>query len=223
MVQVQPFFAVPFGFAQLENCAPLNAELRALFLQRASEGAKYANSRPLTQRNGQVFESEFQLFRAAEPAVQRLKEFCWSSLLSVIAELNKYDEQTMRRLLIYSDSWFHVTRRGGFFGLHNHPNASWSGVYCVSPGEHDADKPDSGLLSFVNPATMSAMHADAANANLRGAFGTGIRHVRFEPGQLVLFPSCILHDVKPFEGEGDRITVAFNCWFNLKDDAPPRV
>lgn len=218
MVQVQPFFAVPFGFAQLENCASLNGALRALFLQRSAEGAKHANPRPLTQRNGQVFESDFQLFSAPEPAVQQLKQFCWSSLLGLIAELNKYDEATMRRLLIYSDSWFHVTRRGGFFGLHNHPNASWSGVYCVSPGEHDPGKADSGLLSFVGPATISALHVDAGNANLRGAFGSGIRHVKFEPGQLVLFPSWILHDVKPFEGEGERITVAFNCWFTLKDD-----
>ena len=207
MVQVQPFFAVPFGFAQLENCATLNADLRALF----------------TQRNGQVFESEFQLFRAPDAPVQQLKQFCFSSLLGLIAELNKYDEATMRRLLIHSDSWFHITRRGGFFGLHNHPNARWSGVYCVSPGQHDADKPDSGLLSFVNPATMSAMHSDAANANMRGAFGTGIRHVKFEPGQLVLFPSWVLHDVKPFEGDGERVTIAFNCWFDLKDDAPKRV
>ena len=43
--------------------------------------------------------------------------------------------------------------------------------------------------------------------------------MKFEPGQLVLFPSWILHDVKPFEGEGERITVAFNCWFKLKDEA----
>ncbi len=219
-LQVQPFFAVPFGFAQLENCTGLNAELRALFLQRESQGARYANPRPLTQRNGQVFESEFQLFRAAEPAVQQLKQFCWSNLLGMVAELSKYDDATMRRLLIYSDSWFHVTRRGGFFGLHNHPMASWSGVYCVSPGQHDADKPDSGLLTFVNPATTAAMYVDAATANLRGAFGYGTRHVNFEPGQLVLFPSWVLHDVKPFEGEGERITVAFNCWFSLKDDVP---
>ena len=54
--------------------------------------------------------------------------------------------------------------------------------------------------------------------SMRGPFGNGIRHVKFEPGQLVLFPSWILHDVKPYEGEGERITVAFNCWFSLKDD-----
>jgi hypothetical protein len=219
VVQVQPFFAVPFGFSQLENCAQLNAELRALFLQREAEGAKYANPRPLTQRNGQVFESNFQLFRGEEPAVQQLKQFCWSNLLGIISELCTYDQPTMRRLLIYSDSWFHVTRRGGFFGLHNHPMASWSGVYCVSPGEHDADKPESGILAFLNPGTPSAMYLDAATAGMRGPFGTGIRYVKFEPGQLVLFPSWVMHDVKPFEGEGERITVSFNCWFSLKDEA----
>ena len=81
----------------------------------------------------------------------------------------------MRRMQIFNDCWFHVTRRGGFFGLHNHPMASWSGVYCVEPGQHDADKPDSGMLTFVNPATLSAMYQDAATAAIRGPFGTGIR------------------------------------------------
>jgi len=27
----------------------------------------------------------------------------------------------------------------------------------------------------------------------------------------------VLHDIKPFEGEGERITIAFNCWFTLPD------
>lgn len=221
VVQVQPFFAVPFGFAQLENCAQLNAELRALFLQREAEGAMYANPRPLTQRNRPVYESNFQLFRSPEPCIQQLKKFCWSNLLGMIGELSGYDAATMRRMLIYNDCWFHITRRGGFFGLHNHPMASWSGVYCVDPGRHDADKPDSGMTTFLNPSTISAMYQDAATASLRGPFGTGIRYIKFEPGQLVLFPSYILHDVKPFEGEGERITVAFNCWFSLKDEPPP--
>ena len=66
MVQLQPFFAIPFGFAQLENCAQLNAELRAHFLKLEAEGAKHANPRPYTQRNSPVFESNFQLFRSKE-------------------------------------------------------------------------------------------------------------------------------------------------------------
>ena len=50
-------------------------------------------------------------------------------------------------------------------------------------------------------------------------YGYQIANLRLEAGQLVLFPSWVLHDVKPFEGEGERITVAFNCWFTLPEQA----
>jgi uncharacterized protein (TIGR02466 family) len=219
LIEVTPFFAVPFGFAKLESCTILNGELRALFLRRAAEGSCYANPRPLTHRNRQVFESEFQVFRWPEPCVQSLKQFCWNHMLQMIGALNDYDGAVLERMLIYCDSWFHITRRGGFFALHNHPNASWSGVYCVDPGQHDPDSQESGLLSFVNPALVSAMHMDAAMANLKGPFAPSIRHVQLKAGQLVLFPSWILHDVKPFQGEGERITVAFNCWFESQQPA----
>jgi uncharacterized protein (TIGR02466 family) len=219
MPEIVPFFAVPFGFAKLDNCAALNQQLRTLFIARAAEGEQHANPRPLTQRNPQVFESNFGLFRSPDRCIQQLKEFCWGHLLKFVCDLNGYDEAARNRLLLYSDAWFHVTRRGGFFGLHHHPNASWSGVYCVDPGRHDPGKRDSGLLSFMNPAITSAMYVDAANANLSGAFAYNIRHVQFEPGQLVLFPSWVMHDVKPYEGEGERVTVAFNCWFQMKDAA----
>ena len=32
MAEILPFFAVPFGFAKLENCTPLNQELRTRML-----------------------------------------------------------------------------------------------------------------------------------------------------------------------------------------------
>jgi uncharacterized protein (TIGR02466 family) len=222
MAQITPFFAVPFAFARRDNPAPLNEELRQLFLAREAEGARHANPRPLTQRNAQVFESHFRLFDSPELCIRQLKEFCWQQLIQVVCELNRYDAAVVKRLLIYADSWFHITRRGGFFALHNHPMASWSGVYCVDPGRHDPDKPESGLLSFVSPTVTSAMFLDAATANLQQPYGYHIRSLRLEPGQLVIFPSWVLHDVKPYQGEGERITVAFNCWFQLEGDVPPR-
>ena len=217
MAEIVPFFAVPFAFADCENCASLNYELRRLFAQRAAAGAEYANALPLTQRNAQVFESRFDLFRWPERCVQQLKEFCLRNLLQLVCEINGYDEAMARRLLIQHDSWFHLTQRGGFFGLHNHPNASWSGVYCVDPGHHDEGKLESGLLSFVSPMATTGMFVDAATRGRTGAYASNGRQVRLTPGQLVLFPSWVLHDVKPYEGDGDRITVSFNCWFGLEE------
>jgi uncharacterized protein (TIGR02466 family) len=214
-LRISDMFAVPCGMTQMADCNALNAELRALFLSREAEGRTYANPRPLTQRNPQTFESHFDLFRWPEPCVQRLKDFCWAHLLNFVGALQGYDRATCERLLIYNDAWFHIMRRGAFFGLHNHPMASWSGVYSVHAAPSDANKPDSGLLCFVNPCVTSAMYMDSANNMLRPPFDVGFRTFRLEPGQLVLFPSWLLHDVKPYEGDGERITVAFNCWFSM--------
>jgi len=211
-------FAVPFSFSRHPQHDRLNPALKRTLFALESSG-KAANPRPQTQRNAALFESHFNLFRHADPAIQELKEFCWDQLLAVIGHLNGYDLPTLHRLQIYNDCWFHITRRGGFFGLHNHPNASWSGVYCVDPGQHDPGKRDSGRLTFVNPTIMSAMHIDAGISNMQLPYAHQVSVLSLEPGQLVIFPSWVLHDVKPFEGEGTRITIAFNCWFTLPDAA----
>ena len=209
-------FAVPFAFSRYPAHARLNPALRRHILGQEKSGTA-ANPRPLTQRNAATFESHFNLFRDDDAAVQELKTFCWDQLLAVIGRLNGYDLQTLHRLQIYNDCWFHVTRRGGFFGVHNHPNASWSGVYCVEPGLHDAGKKESGMLSFINPMITSAMHMDAGILKMQLPYGYQVASVSLEAGQLVIFPSWVLHDVKPFEGQGERITIAFNCWFTLPD------
>jgi Putative 2OG-Fe(II) oxygenase len=207
-------FAVPFAFGHYAAHAPLNAALKRVLFALEKSGTA-ANPRPFTMRNTAVFESHFNLFRDPDPAIQELKAFCWDQLLNVVGQLNGYDIPTIKRLEIYNDCWFHISRRGGFFGLHNHPNASWSGVYCVDSGQHDPGKPDSGLLSFVNPMLMTSMHIDAGVAKIPLPYGNQIASARLGAGELVIFPSWVLHDVKPFEGEGERITIAFNCWFNL--------
>jgi uncharacterized protein (TIGR02466 family) len=211
-------FAVPFSFGRYSEHERLNPALKA-YVFAQEKGGRAANPRPNTQRNAATFESHFNIFRDSEPAIQELKVFCWDQLLAMIGQLNRYDLATLQRLQIFNDCWFHITRRGGFFGVHIHPNASWSGVYCVDPGRHDPDKKDSGLLSFINPMISNAMHLDAGNARLQLPYSFEIAHVALEAGQLVMFPSWVPHDVKPYEGEGERITIAFNCWFALPDPA----
>ena len=209
-------FAVPFSLAVHPEQQRLNAGLKRYVFQHEKDGGG-SNPRPITQRNDAVYESHFDLFRVNDPAIQELKAFCWNQLLSFVAGLNGYDLATVSRLEISNDSWFHVSRRGGFFGLHNHPNASWSGVYCVDPGRSDPGNEGSGLLSFVSPMLTSGMYQDAGNVKMKRPYATGLAQLTLVPGQLVMFPSWVLHDVKPFEGEGERITIAFNCWFRLPD------
>lgn len=219
MFQITPAFAVPFIEAQLPNADALNAELHALFVAREAEGGKYRNPATSMRINPGLFESDFNLFSWTEPCVLALREFCWSALSRAIAQLNGYGAAEMDALHILSHTWFHVTRRGGWFGLHNHPMASWSGVYCVSAGRDDGTHPDSGVLHFANPNALANMYVDGANNRIRAPYGMNGKRFMLKPGQLVLFPSWVQHEVFPFHGDGERITVAFNCWFRFGDEA----
>ena len=209
MANINPLFSVPFVLDQLADCASVNQPLRELFIRRESQGARFANPNPYTPRNTQLFESNFDLFTWPDASIAVLREFCLSRVAQTVAELNQYDGAHMARLSIVTDAWFHVTRRGGFFGVHNHPMASWSGVYCVSPRISDADQPDSGKLSFINP--LAQMYLDTGNSQLQFPYQLGNYAFNLQAGELILFPSWLVHQVMPFYGEGERITVAFNC------------
>ncbi len=216
---IYPAFAVPMAQDFVPDAAALNLELKSLLLSREAEGARHANPTPSLTQQREVFESDFELFAWPEPCIQRLKQFCWSALGKTVQELNQYGHESLRALQIYSHTWFHITRHGGFTIAHTHPMASWSGVYCVSPGQHVPDRPDSGALRFHNPHYYSNMFLDPGNVRLKAPYHHGTWNLLLEPGQLVLFPSWLSHDVLPFYGDDERITIAFNCWFGQKADA----
>ncbi|NLG58657.1 MAG: hypothetical protein GX538_00640 [Gammaproteobacteria bacterium] len=224
MADIITAFAVPIISEQAGDPASLNAELRQFFLECEAQGDRYANPDPFTHRNSALFESSFSLFDWPHPAVAKLRDFCLATLYQSIGELSGYDTATLQRLHIAYESWFHITRRGGYFGVHNHPMHSWSGVYCVCQ-EGDEESPDSGRLTFISPFAANTMFVDMASHRMRSPFHVGNIPVRLKPGQLVLFPSWLLHEVTSFEPEteGLRITVAFNARFRMEGVEPPKV
>lgn len=222
MASIISAFSVPIVTTQLEDSETLNLGLRELFLDCAAQGNRYANPEPFTHRNEQLFESAFDLFQWQQPLVGKLRDFCLSTLYGTIGELCGHDTATLQRLHAAHESWFHVTRNGGYFGVHNHPMHSWSGVYCVCQ-EGDEGNEASGRLTFINPFVGNHMYVDMANHQFKPPYQTGNIPVRLQPGQLVLFPSWLLHEVSAFQpanADGLRITVAFNCRFRMDGVKP---
>lgn len=221
MATIKPLFAVPIGEAFLPNADALNAELRTLILSREAEPERYRNPYPSNQVAAALFESDFTMFSWTEPCVVTLRDWCWAQLAHLVQQLNGYAPAEMHDIAIQSHTWFHVTRHGGYFGNHNHPMASWSGVYCVATGDSDPSIPMSGVLRFLNPMMLANMFLDPGNQRIRAPYASGAYHVHFKPGQLLLFPSWLVHEVLPFYGTGERITIAFNCWFKRTGELVP--
>ena len=55
--------------------------------------------------------------------------------------------------------------------------------------------------SLTTPVIINGATSPAARAMAR---------IKPEPGQIVLFPSWLAHSVDPWEGDGERISIALN-------------
>lgn len=214
MSRITTAFGVPMVISQLDGCEEINRELRDLFVECEGQGRKFANPEPLVTRNEPLFESKFTLFEWPQRCVKKIRDHCYAVLYNAIRELNGYSLDELKKLHISTESWFHVTRRGGYFATHSHPLHSWSGVYCV---RHDGDDPasDSGRLVFHDPHAHGWSYVDMAVARMAPPFNIGGMKLRLVPGQLILFPSWLLHEVLPYEGDTERITIAFNAKFHM--------
>ncbi len=106
------------------------------------------------------------------------------------------------------EGWVNVLDGGCYNSVHSHPNAEWSGVYYVT-GNRAASEPAAnefaGKLELMDPRTGAAL-AYAEGSNLYGRF-----LIDPVPGQVVVFPGWLPHQVHPYRGTDARVSIAFNA------------
>ncbi len=95
---------------------------------------------------------------------------------------------------------------------HYHAGAYWSGTYYVDDGGCASDHSLGGEFEMLDPRGpgpgMYAPHLKFAGDD--GASVGGAEVIRPKPGLLFLFPSWLMHQVRPYRGTGLRISIAFN-------------
>ncbi|MDX1486837.1 MAG: TIGR02466 family protein [Acidiferrobacterales bacterium] len=217
--KILSWFATPIATVKIAGSESLNDALAALFLEREREGERYRHEVRIPTQVGAVFESRFDLFDWPDPPVQQLAQACHDALYDLVQTLNGYSEEEMDRFTFFYESWFHVTRKGGYQSVHYHPGASWSGIYAVRTGDRVEDRPESGQVKFYDPRGASFMHVDPGNRQMDPRYSTTPVYLDHEPGQLVLFPSWLMHEVLPYVGESGRMVVAFNASLSANSDS----
>ena len=208
-------FATPFYLSHYPAEKSLNKQLEELILLQETEGEKHAN-RYVTSNQVKIFESHFDLFKdpSAAPCILELKRFFLFGVFHAMAETSGYTKEECEQIRVFTDAWYHVTRKGGYISSHNHPNASWSAVYMVSPGGGGEEGlPLGGVLSFKDPRPTANMYWDPGNDRWQRQFHIGSINQQMKPGDLLVFPSFVLHEVTPYFGTKPRITIAANCSF----------
>ena len=104
------------------------------------------------------------------------------------------------------EMWVNVLDTGGRQAVHNHANSFVSGVIYLTPTH-----PDSRTVFMKSPGgTDFAFRNDHAGMTPGPFSGDKWISPQPTPGDLVLFPSYLMHAVPPNPGER-RITLAFNA------------
>ncbi len=104
------------------------------------------------------------------------------------------------------EMWVNVLDTGGRQAMHNHANSFVSGVVYLTPTH-----PDSRTVFMKSPGGTDFVFRNDHAATTPGAFNADkwISPLP-EPGDMVLFPSYLMHAVPPNAG-ARRITLSFNA------------
>lgn len=191
MDEVFGLFPVPFMRAR----ATLGPELVARLAEHFSALATRDNNSSVNLSHTEMLRpKDNPLFaKAAELIAPKLVEFGVHLLGERIRWLMK-------------EMWVNVMDTGGRQAMHNHANSFISGVVYLTPTH-----PGSQTVFMKSPGGTDFMFRNDHAGTTHGAFSADkwISPAP-EPGDMVLFPSYMMHAVPPNQGER-RITLSFNA------------
>lgn len=180
--------------------------LSYIYKDQQSQEAPIASQVAITAKH-QLFESKLNFLEAENAAVMEIRRMFEEVVSAIATEVNTpYWPEGSEGDATIIESWYHVTKDGGYHDIHSHPNCSWCGIYYLEPGECELGSRN-GVNRFYDPRINADHYSDVGTAYL-GEQGFW----DFEPveGQLVIFPSYLKHSALPYFGEKDRVVIAFN-------------
>jgi uncharacterized protein (TIGR02466 family) len=108
--------------------------------------------------------------------------------------------------------WANVNRQHHSNEFHTHPGAYWSGTYYVDDGGIAQNPELGGQFEIQDPRGVApVMYAPSLCFNQPNGPALGASELLSpRAGMMVLFPSWLQHQVRPYKGEATRISIAFN-------------
>ncbi len=203
-VKYQKLFSTPLFRFHFPEFAELNQALLA-------EGAAMrGESEGVTKSNRGGWHSKGNLFSRKAPCIKILEALAGEAVAKSTSDIGSKADFDSLDLKLFG--WMNANPTGGLNAPHTHPGAHWSGVYYVAQPE--IEEGNSGMIEFLDPRT-DLPHwriLDAPPFRTRKKF-------RPKPGNLVIFPSYLVHWVYPNESDQERITIAFNATLSKSSES----
>jgi uncharacterized protein (TIGR02466 family) len=197
--QVLHFFSSPVCKFLWPDGEALNRELKQVILRRMRESPGVVK----TNRGG--WQSKADLHTWPDACVQ-----------TFVARSHALVRELVRRTVPGATpahlsgwemvAWANVNQKGAFNTAHDHHGYGtiWSSFYYVDPGGSEGKSVISGFTKFQDRSGTPKEIVHNPDPFEREVTITP------QSGLMVLFPSTLYHYVEPYQGDRERITIAFN-------------
>ena len=146
--------------------------------------------------NGGILQSK-NTFILQEEIFSKLKLFFQLKIKEYVDNILGSDQ-----LLDITQSWINVSKTNGYHNMHTHPNSIISGVFYF---ETHTDTPG---ITFHK----SNLNNFQLSRNKISDYTSDIHTIFPEKGDLILFPSNLLHHVDNNQSSNRRISLSFNTF-----------
>lgn len=200
-IDLRPIFATPVAVVPVPNAERFNVALTETILdrERTSPGVQHSNL------GGWQSDTDFAEWCGA--AGQELLAFATTVATSMTCDRQGRPVKPAWR----RNAWANVNRQGHGNEFHTHPGSYWSASYYVQDGGTSAGDVG-GEFEMADPrGAAPAMYAPHLAFNHPGGLSAGVSELIVpRAGLLVMFPSWLSHQVRPYTGGEVRISIAMN-------------
>lgn len=188
-----PFY-IPFFYFDCDFFEDIKKDLIDVIMEYHNAGpfklhGKFPESQ-FSKKN--ITESEGNFFAIENNSIKRLREWIGPNLVQGYKSLD-----IVTKKITFTESWFHVAKKGGYHNFHFHRDAPLAGIFYIQSGNCEIG--NRWLNPF--PGYLDKHSSKWCSQNF---------NTTFKPGQLILFPGWLLHSAVPHESDELRIVLAFN-------------
>ncbi len=203
--QVLKVFPTPVVVAPVNDSTALNTALRSTIL-----GNK-AGSKGVMRSNDGGWQSQDDFASWSGPAGGKL--LALGRQLADQLTAIQTTEGLLRQPPVWTvNAWANVNEPGDRNHAHHHAGGYWSGVYWVDAGEAAGDAPVGGEFEMNDPrGILPGFSSPMLRYAVSGCLSAGLTDfIVPKSGTMIMFPSWLVHGVRSYRGQNERISVAFN-------------
>ncbi len=132
-----------------------------------------------------------------KPEMSRVRQFIESKLKHFVSKIMGSDDE-----MVITQSWLNRNNKGESHHEHKHPNSMFSGVWY--PQIYESSPP----IQFKRAEQRDVgFHVKEFNM-----FNSQSFLLSMKMGELIMFPSNLIHSVSPNYSDEERISLSFNTW-----------